>query len=124
MSLTRVRLPTAFASDDAPAEWPSAHAAPRGDRLARPLDTLPRVGSALRAKLAKLGLESVGDLLEYRPFRYEAPVPERRIADLFGEDEVVIAGEVESVTERRRGRLRIVTARISDGSARINATWF
>jgi ATP-dependent DNA helicase RecG len=124
MTATRVLLPTAFASDGAPDAWPRPHAAPRGDRLPRPLDTLPRVGSAFRTKLAKLELESVADLLQHSPFRYEAPVPERRIADLFGDDEVVIAGEVESVTERRRGRLRILTARINDGSGRINATWF
>src|SRR5919204_1014614 len=124
MSATRVRLETAFAGADSPADWPPPHAAPRGDRLARPLDTLPRVGSALRTKLAKLGLETIGDLLEHRPFRYEEPVPEKLIADLFGEDEVVIVGEVQSVRERRRGRLRIVTARVADESGRIDATWF
>src|SRR5919199_5019388 len=114
MSATRTRLPYAFAGDDAPGEWPQPRRAPRNDRLSRPLDTLPRVGGAVRAKLAKLGLETVGDLLEHRPFRYEAPVPERRIADLFGDEEVVIAGEVQAVRERRRGRLRIVTARVAD----------
>ena len=124
MTATRLRLPIGFAGADAAAPWPRPHGAPRSDRLARPLDTLPRVGSAFRAKLAKLGLETVADLLEHRPFRYEAPVPERRIADLFGEEEVVIAGEVQTVTERRRGRLRIVTARVADDSGRINATWF
>jgi ATP-dependent DNA helicase RecG len=124
VTATRLRLPIGFAGADAAAPWPRPHGAPRSDRLARPLDTLPRVGSAFRAKLAKLGLETVADLLEHRPFRYESPVPERRIADLFGEEEVVIAGEVQTVTERRRGRLRIVTARVADDSGRINATWF
>ena len=124
MTATRLRLPIGFAGADAADPWPRPRGAPRSDRLARPLDTLPRVGSAFRAKLAKLGLETVADLLEHRPFRYEAPVPERRIADLFGEEEVVIAGEVQTVTERRRGRLRIVTARVADDSGRINATWF
>ena len=40
-----------------------------------------------------LGLGRVGDLLDHRPRRYEEPVPEKRIAELWGEDEVVIAGQ-------------------------------
>jgi ATP-dependent DNA helicase RecG len=75
-------------------------------------------------RLARLGLRTVGDLLSHRPFRYETPVPERRIADLDGGEEVAIAGEVLSVSQRRRGRLRILTARVSDGSATVSATWF
>src|SRR5439155_204848 len=75
-------------------------------------------------KLARLGLETIRDLLEHRPFRYEEPVPGRRIAELRGEDEVVIAAEVLSVSERRRGRLKILTARGADESGAITATWF
>src|SRR5207237_663858 len=67
---------------------------------------------------------TIRDLLEHRPFRYEEPVPERRIADLRGDDEVVIAAEVLTVTERRRGRLKILTARVADESGAITATWF
>jgi ATP-dependent DNA helicase RecG len=74
--------------------------------------------------LAKLGLRTVGDVLLYRPRRYESAVPERRIADLFGTEEVAIAGEVLSVSERRRGRLKILTARVGDDSGTISATWF
>jgi len=53
----------------------------------------------VKRKLAKLGLETVRDLLEHRPRRYEAEAPEVKIAALRiagsgGEDEVVIAGEV------------------------------
>jgi ATP-dependent DNA helicase RecG len=76
--------------------------------------------------LAKLGLVRVRDVLEHRPRRYEAPVPERRIADLFGEEEeVAIAGTVRSVTVRRpRRRLSIVQAIIADESDQIRAIWF
>ena len=49
---------------------------------------------ACNYRLAKLGLERVRDLLEHRPRRYEAAAPERAIADLFGDDEVVIEGSV------------------------------
>src|SRR5205814_6700153 len=55
---------------------------------------------------------------------YEEPVPEVRMSELGGDEEVAISGEVLSVRTRRRGRLQIVTARVSDGSATISATWF
>jgi ATP-dependent DNA helicase RecG len=51
-------------------------------------------------------------------------VPERRIADLQGDEDVAISGEVLSVSNRRRGRLQMLTARISDGTATVSATWF
>jgi ATP-dependent DNA helicase RecG len=82
------------------------------------------VGPALRRKLGALGLETIRDLLEHRPRRYEAAVPEQRIADLRGDEEVVVSAEVLGVTERRRGRLKILTARIADDSGATTATWF
>jgi ATP-dependent DNA helicase RecG len=104
--------------------WPRPRSFPRAEALERPLESLPGVGPAIRKRLAKLGLETVGDLLAHRPFRYERPVDEVRIADLHGEEEVAIAGEILSVRSRRRGRLQMLTARISDGSAAVSATWF
>jgi ATP-dependent DNA helicase RecG len=118
-----VALPVGFAGEEVDA-WPRPRAFPRPEALERQLDTLPGVGPAIRKRLAKLGLETVGDLLSHRPFRYEQPVDEVRIADLHGDEEVAIAGEVLSVRTRRRGRLQMLTARISDGSAAVSATWF
>jgi ATP-dependent DNA helicase RecG len=88
------------------------------------VDVLAGVGPAVKKRLATLGLRTIGDLLRYRPRRYESAAPERRIADLFGDDEVAIAGEILSVSERRRGRLKILTARVADDSGTISATWF
>jgi RecG-like helicase len=116
--------PTGFAGLDRPPSWPATRARPRPETLERPLDSLPGVGVALKRKLAKLGLESVRDLLEHRPRRYESAADVVRIADLHRDGEVVIEGEVLSVNARRRGRLAIVTARVSDGSAATSATWF
>jgi len=118
-----VRLPVGFAGTDVDG-WPRPPAFPRPDELDRHVDVVPGVGPAVKKKLAKLGLETVGDLLSHRPFRYEEPVPERRIADLRGDEDVAIEGEVLSVSKRRRGRLQMLTARISDGSATVSATWF
>jgi ATP-dependent DNA helicase RecG len=125
VTATSIRLPTEFASLDQPREWPRPRSAPRPEAVARPLDALPGVGPTLRRRLAKLGLGTVGDLLAHRPRRYESAAPEVPIAQLFGEDEVVIAGVVRSVRSRRpRRSLTIVTARIADDSGQIDAVWF
>ena len=118
-----MQLPVGFAGTDAD-EWPRPRGFPRADALERDVEVLPGVGPAVKKKLARLGLHSVGDLLTHKPFRYEQPVSEVRIADLGGEDEVAIRGEVLSVSKRRRGRLQMLTARVSDGTATISATWF
>ena len=122
---TPTRTPTGFASLDRPGSWPRPRSAPRRETLDRPLDALPGVGPALRGRLAKLGLRTVGDLLLHRPFRYEDPAEERAIADLFGEDEVAIAGTVVQATLRRaRGRMTILKARIRDEGGQVTAVWF
>jgi ATP-dependent DNA helicase RecG len=118
-----VQLPVAFAGTDADG-WARPRAFPRADALERDVEALPGVGPAVKRKLDRLGLRTVGDLLAHRPFRYEEPVSEVRIADLGGEEEVAIRGEVLSVTKRRRGRLQMLTARVSDGTATVSATWF
>ena len=123
MTKVEVLLPVGFAGADAD-EWTRPRGFPRPDALDRAVDVLPSVGPAVKRKLQRLGLETIGDLLTHRPFRYEEPVPERRIADLQGDEDVAITGEVLSVSNRRRGRLQMLTARISDGTATISATWF
>jgi ATP-dependent DNA helicase RecG len=122
--MTTIRRQTVFAGLDQPQVWPPTPRTPRPVRLAAPLDTLPGVGPTLKRRLAGLGLETVRDLLEHRPHRYEAEAPEVSIGALAGDDEVAIAGEVVTVNSRRRGRLTIVTARISDGTGSIAASWF
>ena len=117
-------LPSGFAGLDPPPQWPHSRSAPRPEALERPVESLKGVGPVVSKRLAKLGLRRIGDLLLYRPHRYESAVPEKRIADLFGSEEVAIAGEILSVSERRRGRLKILTARVADDSGTISATWF
>src|SRR6202158_6167012 len=123
--MTAARLQTVFASLDPPQAWPATRGRPQPQRLDFGLDALPGVGVTLKRKLAKLGLETVRDLLEHRPHRYESAADEVAIAALGGTDEVVIAGEVLNVTKRPlRGRRTLVTARISDGTATVTGSWF
>jgi ATP-dependent DNA helicase RecG len=119
-----LRPPAGFAGLDRPERWPRPSSAPRPERLTAPVDTLPGVGPALRRRLARVGVETVGDLLWQRPRRYEEPVPTRTVSELFGEEEAVLDVVVRSVSSRRRGRLAILTARVADETGEIKATWF
>ena len=124
--MTAIRPQTVFASLDPPQAWPATRGRPQPQRLELALDALPGVGVTLKRKLSKLGLETVRDLLEHRPHRYESAADEVAIAALGGStDEVVIDGEVLNVTKRPlRGRRTLVTARIDDGTATVTASWF
>ena len=118
-------MPRAFAGEEAPAAWPRLPGTPRPESLGRAVSALSGVGPALEKKLAKMGLRTIGDLLEHRPHRYETAVPERRIADLLAGEEAAIAGEVRRVSVRRpRRNLAIVQARVADDSGEIGAVWF
>ena len=97
---------------------------PRPGRLDLAIDVLKGVGPTVKKKLAKLGLATVGDALSYRPHRYEPAAPDRRITELFGDDEAVIAGEVRSTRLQRARRLKLVKARVADETGEITAVWF
>ena len=97
---------------------------PRPERLDIPVETLPGVGPAMRRKLGRLGIATVGDVLAHRPRRYESAAEERTIAQLFGDEEAVLDVVVRRASGRRRGRLHILTAHVADGTGEIRATWF
>jgi ATP-dependent DNA helicase RecG len=110
---------------DRPDTWPPPRSYPRTEALDRPLDSLAGVGPTLKRRLARLGLETVGDAVRYAPRGYQPPVGEQRIADLFGEEEASIVGEVQTVSTRRaRRRLTILKARVADDSGSVTAVWF
>ena len=113
-----------FAGAEAPPSWPVLPGTPRPERLELSIDALSGVGPTVKRRLAKLGLGTVGDAVAYRPHRYEPAAPERRITELFGEDEAVIAGEVRSTRLQRARRLKLVKARVADETGEITAVWF
>ncbi|MDQ3874002.1 MAG: ATP-dependent DNA helicase RecG [Actinomycetota bacterium] len=105
--------------------WPPPRGRPRPEVLEHALATLSGVGPALTKKLAKLGLRTVRDALRYRPRRYEAAVPKRRIADMLGGEEVVIAGQVQKAAKQQpRRSLSLVKARVADESGEVTVVWF
>src|SRR3954463_14870633 len=106
-------LPGGFAGMDAPASWPPTPRRPRPQALRLGVGTLPGVGKILVETLARIGLRTIGDLAWHAPRDYQRPVPEQRIADLSGDEEVAVSGVVRSLSSRRvRGRLTIQKALI------------
>ncbi|MGN0111501.1 MAG: ATP-dependent DNA helicase RecG, partial [Cellulosimicrobium funkei] len=94
------------------------------DRLAEPLTRA--VGTRSAGPLAKLGLETVGDLLRHYPRRYGDP---GRLTDLGGlalGEHVTIVAQVRSATVRRmRNRAgAILEAVVTDGPQQLSLTFF
>ena len=89
------------------------------------MQTLPGIGATVARKLGGLGVRSVRDLLEYRPFRYEPAAPTRPVAEVWLDgEEAVLDVEVRSVRARRVRRLTIVEAQVADATGTLTAVWF
>jgi ATP-dependent DNA helicase RecG len=105
--------------------WARPRGWARPGQLDLPLGSLAGVRAPLAKNLRALGLETVRDLLLRRPRRYEPAAEHIAISELWGEDEVVVAGVVRNVRLRRlRGRRTLVSARIEDASGSVSASWF
>ena len=68
-----------------------------------PIQFVKGVGPARAEWFAGLGLGTVGDLLEYYPFRYESEAGLVDIADLQPGMTATVQGEVQRVRGRRPG---------------------
>ena len=94
---------------------------PRPSRLAVPLEVSP----APAAKGAeRLGLHTVGDLLEHLPRDRQAA---RTIGELALEETATVVAEVRSITSRsvrRRGMKPLVEAVVADATGTMKATFF
>nr|MBA3583613.1 ATP-dependent DNA helicase RecG [Gemmatimonadota bacterium] len=86
---------------------------------------LPGVGARRAEDLARLGIETVGDLLHHYPRDYfdaRSPVP---LAALGEGGTLSVAGEVRAVGSRKlSGRRGLVTALLDDGTAAVELVWF
>ena len=116
---------TGFAGLVQDENWRRPRGWARPERLLDPVTNLPGVGPTLAKRLVPLGIQTVGDVLFRRPRRYETAADQVPIAALNTTDEVVIAGTVGDIRTRMLPRRRsLVTARITDETGTISATWF
>lgn len=93
--------------------------------LRQPVTELPGVGPAFARRLATLGAETIWDLLYIFPRRYDDYSILKPINRLQVGEQVTIIGTIwETRARRSRSNQPIVQSIISDGTGKIQATWF
>jgi ATP-dependent DNA helicase RecG len=115
----------------APAPPSSAAPAPAtpserpGTGLDAPVSTLPGVSTAYTARLRRLEIDTVGDLLYHFPHRYDDYSSLKPINQLEYGDETTVVGTIwETRSRKSRGGREIITSVIADASGTIEAVWF
>lgn len=88
-----------------------------------PLTTLTGVGASQAAKLAKIGLDTIQDLLLHLPLRYEDRTRLYPINDLLPGIFATVEGEVLR-SDISFGRRRMLTCQISDGTGILTMRFF
>ena len=103
---------------DKPASQPAA--------LSAPTTVLPGVGARHAQTLARLGINTLGDMLYNFPRRYDDYTQLKPIQRLMYGEEVTVIGTVDSINSRpiRGGRHQIAEAIITDGTGSLRVTWF
>jgi ATP-dependent DNA helicase RecG len=85
-----------------------------------PIQFIKGVGPVRAAWFAELGLRTVGDLLEYYPFRYEHQSGLVEIADLQPGMNATVQGEIQRIAGGRRS----MRVEIYDGTEACTLRWF
>jgi ATP-dependent DNA helicase RecG len=80
----------------------------------------PRIGEVLAAK----GINTVGDLLHYLPFRYEDRLNPRGIAELRAGEMATVIGEVRNSGLFRTRKMPIFQLTVGQGRTRLRCLWF
>ncbi|MEC5320652.1 ATP-dependent DNA helicase RecG [Brenneria populi subsp. brevivirga] len=89
----------------------------------QPLSVLAGVGASQAARLARIGLETVQDLLFHLPLRYEDRTRLYPIGDLLPGMYATVEGEILR-NDITFGRRRMLTCQISDGSGMLTMRFF
>ena len=88
-----------------------------------PVTALKGIGPKGAERLAKLGIQSVQDLLFHLPLRYQDRTRTTPIGSLSQGDQVVIEGEIE-LSDVRFGRRRSLLVSVADGTGSILLRFF
>lgn len=97
-----------------------------GLHLDTPVQFVKNVGPGRAAHLAKQKIYSAGDLLKYRPFRYEDRTGLQTIGDLTEGQPVAVQGEVVAAGDypTARRRVSIFELQVEDPSGRLPVKFF
>jgi len=96
-----------------------------GLELKSPIVRLKGVGKKRAEGLARLGIETVEDLLFYLPRRIEDRSRFRRIGELVPGEEAAVRGRIVALDKLSVGRgMTVVKAALGDGTGFLYAVWF
>ncbi|MBN1955780.1 MAG: ATP-dependent DNA helicase RecG [Anaerolineae bacterium] len=108
-----------------PASPPQESRAEDLSGLEASLTTLRGVGERQADRMARLGLNTIGDLLFFLPRRYDDFSQLKAINRLeYGEEVTIVAKVWETQSRTTRGGSGLFTAVLSDGTGFIQVTWF
>jgi ATP-dependent DNA helicase RecG len=92
--------------------------------LTTPVQYVKGVGPKLAEILATKGIATVGDLLNYLPFRYEDRLNPRGIAELRPGEMATVIGEVRNSGLFRTRRMPIFQLTVGQGRSKLRCLWF
>jgi ATP-dependent DNA helicase RecG len=92
--------------------------------LTTPVQYVKGIGPKLAEILATKGITTVGDLLNYLPFRYEDRLNPRGIAELRAGEMATVIGEVRNSGLFRTRRMPIFQLTVGQGRSRLKCLWF
>lgn len=93
--------------------------------LDAPITRLQGVGDKGKHKLARIGIETIRDLLFHFPFRYDDYRHLKKIAELmYGQDATIIATVLDCKTRQVRGNLKITNVLLGDATGTLPMTFF
>ncbi len=92
--------------------------------LTTPVQYVKGVGPKMAEILATKGIATVGDLLQYLPFRYEDRLNPRGIGELRAGEMATVIGEVRNSGLFRTRRMPIFQLTVGQGRSRLRCLWF
>jgi ATP-dependent DNA helicase RecG len=92
--------------------------------LTTPVQYVKGIGPKLAEILATKGITTVGDLLNYLPFRYEDRLNPRGIAELRAGEMATVIGEVRNSGLFRTRRMPIFQLTVGQGRSKLKCLWF
>ncbi|MGA8620507.1 MAG: ATP-dependent DNA helicase RecG [Candidatus Sulfotelmatobacter sp.] len=92
--------------------------------LTTPVQYVKGIGPKLAQILATKGIATVGDLLNYLPFRYEDRLNPRGIVELRAGEMATLIGEVRNSGLFRTRRMPILQLTVGQGRSRLKCLWF
>src|SRR5260370_7271934 len=92
--------------------------------LTTPVQYVKGIGPKLAEILATKGIATVGDLLNYLPFRYEDRLNPRGIAELRAGEMATVIGEVRNSGLFRTRRMPIFQLTVGQGRSKLKCFWF